>query len=211
MSNTQQHAGWYQRLFARLLAGSSEHIDSRIAPQKRALFADLHGDVVEIGPGTGANLAYYAPDVRWIGIEPNPYMHPYLRREAERLGHPEWVVRTGSAEKLDLPDASVDALVSTLVLCSVADQRATLAEIRRVLRPGGRFLFIEHVAAPRGTWQRRWQDLIQPLWTPLVDGCHPNRETGSSLLAAGFAQVEMQPFTIDAPIVAPHIVGMAVK
>jgi len=110
--------------------------------------------VLEIGPGAGPNLAYFSPHIRWVGIEPNPFMHPYLRRQAERLNRTV-EIRDASAERVPLQDNSVDAVVSTLVLCSVKDVSGALQEILRVLRPGGRFVFIEHVAAPPGTWLRR--------------------------------------------------------
>jgi SAM-dependent methyltransferase len=127
----------YQRCFAWGLAAGGDAYERLVAIRKRELLGPLRGTVLEIGPGTGTNLAYLAPDVRWLGIEPNPHMERYLRREAEPLGR-SIEVRSGTVERLDLMDASVDAVVSTLVLCSVPDQARALAEVRRVLRPGGR-------------------------------------------------------------------------
>jgi ubiquinone/menaquinone biosynthesis C-methylase UbiE len=181
-----------------------------VTDRKRALFADLRGTVLEIGPGTGANFRYYPPDIRWIGVEPNPYMHPYLRREAARQGL-GIDLRLGTAEHLDVPDASVDAAVGTLVLCSIENPDAALREIARVLRPGGRFLYIEHVAAPPGTRLRRIQRLVRPLWQALGDGCRPDRETGTALERAGFARVRYERFTVPVPVVGPQIAGEAVK
>jgi SAM-dependent methyltransferase len=166
--------------------------------------------VLEIGPGTGSNLAYFAPGIRWLGIEPNPHMERYLTREAERLGR-AIEVRGGTAERLDLMDASVDAVVSTLVLCSVADQVRALAEVRRVLKPGGRFVFLEHVAAPRGSWLRRAQRAVRPIWRLLGDGCFPDRETWQAIARAGFAEVRLDRFRLPLPIMAPHIGGWAVR
>lgn len=137
-------------------------------------------------------------------------MHPYLRRQAERLGR-EIEIRQGAAERLDVKDASVDAVVSTLVLCSVTDQPATLAEVLRVLRPGGRFVFLEHVAAPRGTWRRLFQRALRPLWSMLGDGCQPDRETWRAIEQAGFAQVTCDHFRVPVPIVSPHVAGWATK
>ncbi len=201
---------FYQRLFAWGLSKGGAAHERLVAQRKRGLLEPLDGTVLEIGPGTGANLAYYRGTVRLLGIEPNPHMHPYLRRQAERLGR-EIEIREGGAERLDLADASVDAVVSTLVLCSVRDQEAALAEVVRVLRPGGRFVFVEHVAAPRGTWRRRVQRAVRPVWGLLGDGCRPDRETWRTIEVAGFAQVVCDHFRLPVPVVSPHIAGWAVK
>jgi ubiquinone/menaquinone biosynthesis C-methylase UbiE len=117
----------------------------------------------------------------------------------------------GSAERLPLEAASADAVIGTLVLCSVADVAAALREIRRVLKPGGRFVFIEHVVAPAGTWRWRLQRWVRPLWRVIADGCHPDRDTLSAIRAAGFARVEAEQFLAPAGLVAPHIAGIAVQ
>lgn len=184
--------------------------ERHVADRKRALLSDLHGDVLEIGPGTGVNLRYYENDIHWIGIEPNPFMHPYLRKEATRVGL-KVEIRSGTAERLNVGDESVDAVVSTLVLCSVEDVRDTLREIQRVLRPGGRFVFLEHVAAPPKTWLRLLQRLVRPVSRLLADGCCPDRETWRVLIGAGFARVDYQSFRVPIPITAPHIAGVAIK
>ena len=165
-----------QRLFAWGLSKGGAAHERLVEQRKRGLLGQLAGTVLEIGPGTGANLGYYPRTVRLLGVEPNPHMHKYLRREAERLDR-DIEIREGTAERLDVPDAAVDAVVSTLVLCSVRDQQAALVEVLRVLRPGGRFVFVEHVAAPRGTWRRRLQRAMRPVWSLLGDGCQPDRET----------------------------------
>lgn len=175
---------------------------------KRALFADLAGTVVEIGPGTGVNLAYLPRDIALTAIEPSLAMRRYLAERATELGR-SLTLLDGTAERIPLPTASVDAVVCTLVLCSVADPAATLAEVRRVLKPGGRFLFIEHVAAPCGSWQRRVQWLARPCYACCLDGCHTDRETWRSIADAGFAQVQLAHFRTHPGVTAPHIVGVA--
>ena len=203
----------YQRAFARLMALGDARQHRLYGARKTALFAGLAGTVVEIGPGSGVNLPYYPPGIRWIGIEPNPHMHPFIREQAARHGL-DATLRTTTAGDLGLPDASADAVVSTLVLCSVPSVEAALAEVRRVLRPGGRLLFIEHVAAPEGTGLRRYQRAIRPLWKLLADGCRPDRETHRLLDAAGFAEVHYDHFELPIPaaaVVRPHIIGTAVR
>ncbi len=193
------------------MAHGNAKYEKDIADRKQALFADLNGNVLEIGPGTGPNLSYYPANIHWIGIEPNSFMHPYLRQEAERLGL-DIDIRSRSAEQLGVEDNSMDAVVGTLVLCSVDNLTVTLQEILRVLKPSGRFFFIEHVASPQKTWLRRVQHLIRPLWKVLADGCCPDRETRVALENAGFKCVNYQHFQADVPpIVSPQIIGVATK
>src|SRR5689334_12021755 len=129
--------GLRKRLFAWVLERGTRRHEPLVADRKRALLGRLGGDVLEIGPGTGVNLAYLSPTVRWIGVEPNGYLRERLRAEAARRGLAA-EVRAGTVERLPVPDRSVDAVISTLVLCSVPDPDAALREVRRVLRPGGR-------------------------------------------------------------------------
>jgi ubiquinone/menaquinone biosynthesis C-methylase UbiE len=142
-------------------------------------------------------------------------MHRYLLHEARKRGL-EVELCQGTAERIDLPDESADAVVSTLVLCSVGDQTRALREILRVLKPGGRFIFLEHVAAPRGTTRRRVQRAMRPIMRPimraLADGCHPDRETWKAIEQAGFSSVQVEHYDLSGPgFVAPHIAGIAIK
>lgn len=209
-SQSQGSTGWYKRVFAWLMAQGSPGYESAVGDRKQALFANIHGDVLEIGPGTGPNLSYYPKNIHWIGIEPNPYMHSYLKQEAERLGL-DIDIRSGTAERIDAEDNSIDTVVSTLVLCSVPNLPTTLQEILRVLKPGGRFLFIEHVAAPQRTLLRKIQTGIKPIWKVIGDGCNPDRETWVALENAGFESVNYQHFEAPVPLVSPHIVGVATR
>ena len=206
----------HKRLFAWATAHSGTAYDAASSARKRALFGGLHGSILEIGPGAGPNLSFYPPDVQWTGVEPNPFMHPYLLQAIRALGWPadRYHIDPGDPHGIRLPaeDASVDAVVSTLVLCSVPHPEDSLQEILRVLKPGGQFAFIEHVAAPHGTRKRKTQDFIQPLWTWIGDGCHPNRETWQTIQQAGFGRVEIEHYTYgDGGLAAPHIAGMAIK
>ena len=204
-------AGFRQRVFAWALARFNTRYERFVSEHKRRVFADVAGIVLEIGPGTGVNLRYLLPDrVRWMSVEPNRFMELYLRQEARRVGMPI-EIRIGTADALPVADNSVDAAISTLVLCCVPCPQRCLQEVLRVLKPGGRFIFIEHVAAPRGTPLRCIQDLVTPFWKRLGDGCHPNRETWVELEGAGFQRVRYDEITAPTPIVAPQIMGVAVK
>lgn len=204
------HAGWRDRAFAWFLERAGRKHGSLLAERKRLLFADLHGTILEIGPGTGANLPFYPSGIHWIGIEPNPHMHDYLRKRAASLGI-QVDLRQGLAEQIDIAPESIDTVISTLVLCSVGNLGGVLAEIYRVLRPGGRFLFLEHVGAPPGTWLRHIQQWVRPAWQVFGAGCQPDRDIEPALREAGFARIDMDTFRISTPVISPHVAGVAVK
>ena len=199
---------WTQAFIQARLNGKYE---LSIAARKQALFAGISGDVLEIGPGTGVNLVYLPVGIRWIGIEPNRFMHRYLRELGLKLGL-SLDIRVGTAEQLPVPDNSMDAVISTQVLCSVTDPAGVLREIQRVLKPGGRFLFVEHVAAAPGTALRRWQRWARPVSALIGDGCHPDRETWNDIEQAGFALIQLEHFEIESAVLSkPHIAGVAIK
>jgi ubiquinone/menaquinone biosynthesis C-methylase UbiE len=202
--------GTAQRVFAWWYSSGSRPPEYTSARDE--LLAGLSGDVLEIGPGPGSNLGSLAQDVRWIGLEPNVFMHGRILREAARLGLSTRIL-TGTADAIPLPDESVDVVVGTLVLCSVDDQDRALAEVRRVLRPGGRYLFLEHVAAPCGTPVRRLQDVFAPISRRCRGGCRPNRETWAAIERAGFGEAAHRRFSLARAfgMRTPHIVGSAVK
>jgi SAM-dependent methyltransferase len=185
---------------------------ARYGGWKERLFADLPDTVVELGPGAGANLRYLRTGTRLVGLEPNLGAHRLLRRAAARHGI-ALELHAASAERIPFPDASADAVISSLVLCSVADRSRVLSEVRRILRPGGRFLCLEHVAAPPGSLVGRVQRLVAPPWGWLFDGCDPHADTVAQLEAAGFRSVTIERFTLDtlAIPVRPTIAAVAVR
>lgn len=178
---------------------------------KQALLGNLQHKVLEIGPGAGASLAYYPNNIHWIGVEPNVYMYPYLKREAQQQGLSNIKLYQGTAEDLPVEDESTDTVVSTYVLCSVSQLQRSLQEIKRILKPGGDFIFIEHIAGECGTWTRGIQDGIEPVWKTLFDNCHPNRKTGEILQQIGLETVNYYEFKLAFPIVSPHIAGIVRK
>lgn len=155
--------------------------------------------VVELGAGTGANLRYIPRSTRLIAVEPNPYMHRHLLRRARELGR-EIELLDVPGEAIDLPDASVDMVFCSLVLCTVEHPEAVMAQVRRILRPGGSFACIEHVRAPCGSGDYRLQRLLDRPWRWLFEGCHLCRDTASLLRSSGFAAVELEAFRLDTAI-----------
>jgi ubiquinone/menaquinone biosynthesis C-methylase UbiE len=147
--------------------------------------------VVEIGTGTGANLRYFRPGTTVIAVEPSVAMHAPLEQRAERQGI-DLRIERASAERLPFADASIDVVVSTLVLCSVVDAHRAVAEIHRVLRPGGRFLFLEHVIAPRRGGLRSCQRLSRRAWSKVFDGCDTCRDTEATIRSLSWSRVDIE-------------------
>ena len=167
-------------------------------------------EVVELGSGVGANLRYLRPGATLVAIEPNPHMHPRLRAARDRTGvHLE--LHDRGAERTGLPDHCADSVISSLVLCSVTNPAEVLAEIRRILRPGGTYRFVEHVAAPTGTATRALQRALRRPWAWTFEGCSCERDLESVIRAAGFASVDIEPYRLHTPLVPfnTHIAGTA--
>ncbi len=166
--------------------------DPRFLPLRRALVAEARGRVLEIGIGSGPNLPLYDPGrvETVVGIDPSAVLLRLARRRGAKRPFPVWLLRA-TAERLPFADASMDSVVSSWTLCSIPDLDAALAEIRRVLRPGGRFLFVEHGLA-REPVVARWQRRLTPLWRRLAGGCHLDRSVAERLAAAGFRTAELE-------------------
>ena len=182
-----------------------------LAERRRRLLAAARGDVLEIGAGTGSNIPHYPEAVEaLVLVEPE---EPMARRAERRLagsGRRGRVVQA-SAESLPFADGSFDTVVCTLVLCSVADPPAALGELRRVLRPAGRLLFLEHVRADDAKLAR-WQDRLRRPWRRLACGCNCDRRTVAAIEHAGFRLEELERGELPKapPIVRPLAVGRAV-
>lgn len=175
------------------------------------LISNARGRTLEIGAGTGANIPCYPDAVQELILaEPFEPMRRRLERKLSESGRPASTL-AASAEAIPLDDESLDTVVSTLVLCTVDFPGIALAEVSRVLRPGGQLLFIEHVRS-HSARVARWQDRLQTPWRHFGAGCRCNRDTIGSIAAAGFStQHEDVHWQGVPPIVAPLIVGRAVK
>ncbi len=199
-----------RRVFAFAMHHAGDTYEPLLAIWKQQLLANITGKVLEIGFGTGTNLQYLARGTRWAGVDISPYMIRYARTAIDQTAGIQMPI-VGDAVRLPFGDESFDAVICTHVLCSVSRPDDVVKEILRVLRSGGRFAFLEHVAAPAGSSLRRTQRRIRPLWRVIGDGCEPDRTTGLTIKSAGFARVDYRRIAIDLPIVRPHIAGSAWK
>ncbi|TCO17993.1 methyltransferase family protein [Kribbella steppae] len=203
-------------IFARMYSRIRPLMDRQGAVEhRRRLLADATGRVIEIGAGDGGNFALYPAAVAHVlAVEPEPYLRSQAQSRAERAITSINVV-DGTAERLPATDESADVVVASLVLCSVADQQAALAEAFRVLRPRGELRFYEHVAAEPGRRLGTVQRIADAtLWPLLMGGCHVHRDTSTAITAAGFVIQELDRFEFppDQPSpAAPHILGRAIR
>jgi SAM-dependent methyltransferase len=183
------------------------------AEHRRRLVAAAHGVVVEIGAGYGATFPFYPAAVTGVlALEPDPTLRKLALAAAGKAPVPV-TVQDGVAESLPAADGSVDVVVSSLVLCSVADPSAALAEVVRVLRPGGLLLFYEHVRSAHRVLAAV-EDLATPLWSRMAGGCHPNRDTAAIIAGAGLTVQDLERFGYSVlpgnPRLA-HVLGAAGK
>jgi ubiquinone/menaquinone biosynthesis C-methylase UbiE len=200
----------FASLYDRMLAGAER---AGLAERRAAVVSRASGATLELGAGTGHNLGHYGPAVTSLTLtEPDPHMAARLRaRLSDQPPAVETEVVEAGAERLPFADASFDSVVSTLVLCTVDDQAEALAEVARVLRPGGRLLLFEHVRHPGEGGRARWQDRLERPWGWFAGGCHPNRDTLAALRAAGYdvAAVGDDKLPGAPPLVRPAISGSA--
>ena len=154
---------------------------------RHELLQQVSGEVLEIGAGTGANISLYSDQVtRLLLTEPDIHMRRQLEEKLVNHDPVKLGVSGETAENIAAADESFDYVVTSLVCCSVTDLNAGLREIKRVLRPGGGLVFLEHVAAPAGSSRRQWQNRINSIWRILMGNCHLNWETEQAIVVEGF-------------------------
>lgn len=184
-----------------------------IGPERRRLIASAHGRVLEVGVGTGASFPDWQAAqsagrvVSVAAVEPDPHMRRRAADRADRLGL-EVDLRGAAAERLPFDDGAFDAVAAFLVLCTVADPDRALAEMHRVLRPGGTFVFIEHVRGDEAA--RRWQRRIRPVWAGIGAGCQLDRDTIATIARSGFSDLNHRAIPLPFPLYR-LVVGTAVR
>ena len=204
-------------IFARFYDRMFDSIEKAgLAEMRAELLSEARGRTLELGAGTGLNLPHYTDSVTALVLtEPDPHMATRLRARLQREGAPAGIdagVDEASAEELPYDDGSFDTVVSTLVLCTVPDPARALAEVRRVLAPGGLLIFVEHVRAEGGV--RAWmQDRLERPWGFFAGGCHPNRPTGELLGDAGLRVERLDRGALPkaGPLIKPLVTGVATR
>ena len=194
-----------------LLAKSEE---ACLMEWRSELVKHVHGNVLEIGAGTGANILFYPKNgIELTLSEPDKHMRTQLEEKVKDEGLDHVTISSHTIEENHRPDATFDCVVSTLVCCSVPNLASAFSEIKRILKPDGYFIFLEHVGAEKGTRRRRWQNRLTPLWCKISGNCHLNRETEIAFNNAGFTfkEIKRESMRKATPLVRPTIRGIAIK
>ncbi|KFQ25371.1 Methyltransferase-like 7A, partial [Merops nubicus] len=212
-----------KRVFPYVMAKVAPVYNHKVYKQKQELFSTLRKftgpsgqlTLLEIGTGTGTNFQFYPPGCRLTCSDPNPHFRKFLLKSLSENQHLklEGLVVASGEDLQEIPDGAVDVVVGTLVLCSVGSVRRVLREVLRVLRRGGAFYFLEHVAADHSSWTYFWQKVCDPVWKCFGDGCSLSRETQMELEKMNFSELNLRHFHVTPYWIptSPHIIGYAVK
>jgi SAM-dependent methyltransferase len=205
MSN--EHNGWYNRIFSAAYDPFMSVVEKNaLSGRRRMLLSPLSGRILELGCGTGINSEFYGPDAEVLALEPSDSMRAQADTRlaqnsfAASIQTRPWLLEDERLQG-EVKAASLDAVVCTLVLCTVPDPAATLAQLKALLKPGGTLIALEHVRAQSdpGKWL---QNLMNPLWRHMAEGCQLNRDTHATIAAAGFHALDKEEFDFGLPFIS---------
>jgi ubiquinone/menaquinone biosynthesis C-methylase UbiE len=204
MAEQHRHP-WFAAIYDRMMAAAGDEL----VELRKVTFSRAHGIVVEVGAGTGLNFAYYRSGQveRVHAFEPDPYMRKHAEDRAKEATVAVDVL-DATAEVIPRPSASADTVVASLVFCSFDDPDAAAAEIRRILKPDGILLFVEHIRSDEW-WRSVLQDAVTPIWRRIGANCHPNRATLDVLTRAGFVVAKERAIALGFPWTKPIVAGAA--
>lgn len=207
MSVRDENNGWYNQVFSAAYDPFMSVVEKNaLSGRREALLSPLRGRVLELGCGTGINFGFYDPAVEVLAIEPSDAMRAQaiekiaVQKFGARIRVEPWLLEDSSLEA-EYPPQSFDAAVCTLVLCTVPNPKATLERLRVLLKPGGKLIALEHVRAKGGAGQ--WlQNVLNPFWRHMAEGCQLNRDTHAAITAAGFREVQKDEFDFGLPFIS---------
>lgn len=181
---------------------------------RSGLLENLSGCVLEVGAGTGVNMSYYPATISQLVLtEPDPNMLKILQKQAEQRNDIPLEIHQAPVEKLPFPDNAFDFVVCTFLMCSVHAPQDSLSEIFRVLKSGGKYVFLEHVANTENNRVYKWQKRIEPIWRFVGGNCHMTRDTTYEIQSSGFNILDLrnEPMVGGTPVLNPFIRGVAQK
>ena len=208
MGDIIKYSKWFFAEWYDVLNSVVEH---KVIPYRIATASQCRGDILEIGAGTGANIDFIMNHHSFTAVEPDPYMRRKLQKSSQS-SNIDVNILNSYGEKLDLPDNSFDSVFTTLVLCMVDDVEKVVSEAYRVLKPGGKFYFYEHVVSNRSSGYFV-QKILNPIWKFATTGCHLDRDIIHIIKDTPFHCYDIEEFSLKFPIgiSIPNIVGYAVK
>jgi ubiquinone/menaquinone biosynthesis C-methylase UbiE len=198
-----------KKIFSWLWIKGEKSVNDRLVSYREEIFKGISGLVLEIGPGTGANFPFLPHGIEYVGVEPNENFHTILKEKLEYASFKSAKIISSVAEDLPFPDSTFDVVIVTQVLCSVPDQVKSLQEIKRVLKPGGKFIFIEHVKFK--SWKKLFQYIEKPFSKIIGGGCDSTRDTEKELTKVGFSAISFKEDVVGVWMKVPYVYGCAVK
>jgi ubiquinone/menaquinone biosynthesis C-methylase UbiE len=202
--NAAQPENWYSAVFARIYDPFMQQMEERVLQKRRkALLENLHGDILEVGAGTGANFVHYQADAKVIAIEPSALMLNQGEKKLRENQYPATfqLIQAGIGDQAveeAIPEGGLDAVVFTLVLCTIPDAKSALKQCVQWLKPGGKLVMLEHIASS-DPWGYRVQTVINPVWKHLAEGCNLNRHTDQLVQSLGLQAESEEYFTKALP------------